>query len=136
MIGRTNRFHGRAGIVRVQRTGQLVRSGPLALRFGPNPRLASYRLAVVVSRKVSKSAVVRNRIRRRLYARVRILFSSLAVPYDMVLMAYDERLATMAPADLDAEVAKIMQKAQLTSAEPSPGRAIVKPKSNDNGNRG
>lgn len=128
MIGRTHRFHGRAGITRLQRTGQTVRSGALNLRYAPNPRVSGYRLVVVVSRKVSKSAVVRNRIRRRLYERVRILSNSFtAAPHDLSLTAYDERVADMPAAELDAEVAKMFAKAGLTSAEPRP-RAIVMPK--------
>ncbi len=127
MIGRTNRFHGRAGIQRLLRTGASARTGALSLRYAPNPKRSSYRLAIVVSRKVSKSAVVRNRIRRRLYERVRILSISFTTPYDLALLVYDERVATMPPADLDTEVGKIMQKAKLTSADTA-RHAIVEPK--------
>lgn len=127
MIGRTHRFHGRAGIVRLQRTGQTIRAGALNLRYAPNPRVSGFRLVVIVSRKVSKSAVVRNRIRRRLYERVRILSSSFTVPYDLALTAYDERVADMPAAELDAEVAKMLAKAKLTSVPPPP-HAIVEPK--------
>lgn len=127
MIGRSNRFHGRAAIARVQKTGISVRSGMFVLRSVPNPKRSSYRLAVVVSRRVSKSAVVRNRIRRRLYERVRILSSSMPAPHDLVLMVYDEQVATAPPAKLDAEVAKLFKKARLTSDRPVQ-RAIVEPK--------
>lgn len=119
MIGRTHRFHGRAGIRRLQQNGKSIRSGAFALRFAPNDRTKSYRLAVVVSRKVSKSAVVRNRIRRRLYERVRILSSDFTAPYDLALMVYDERIASMAAPELDQEVARLLQKAKLTSTTPA-----------------
>lgn len=127
MIGRTHRFHGRVGIIRLLRNGQAVRSGALNLRYAPNPRVSGYRLAVVVSRKVSKSAVVRNRIRRRVYERVRILSSIFTEPHDLSLTVYDERVANMPPAELDAEVAKLFTKAKLTSVPPA-SRAIVNPK--------
>jgi len=129
MIGRTNRFHGRAGIQRLLRTGQSVRSGALALRYAPNPKRSSYRLAVVVSRKVSKSAVVRNRIRRRLYERVRFLSTDFTAAYDLALMVYDEQIAALPAADLDAEVAKLFKKAKLTSGDAA-AHAIVEPKGN------
>jgi len=127
MIGRSNRFHGRSSIQRLQRGGKSVRSGVLALRFAPNLRRKSYRLAVVVSRKVSKSAVVRNRIRRRIYERVRILSSNFTAPYDLVLVVYDEQIATLSADALDAELHKIIRKAKLTSATPGQ-HAIVESK--------
>ncbi len=116
MIGRNNRFHGRGGIQRLQRNGKSVRSGAFALRYESNPRRKAYRLAVVVSRKVSKRAVVRNRIRRRLYENVRILSSNFTAPYDLVLVVYDEQIAAMPPEALKADVKKLVQKAKLTSA--------------------
>lgn len=124
MIGRTHRFHGRAGIRRLLATGQAVRGRSLALKYAPNPKRGSYRLAVVVSRKVSKSAVTRNRIRRRLYERVRILSGSFSAPYDLVLLAYDEQLASLPPAHLEAEVDKLLQKAKVSGRQ-TPAHDIV-----------
>ena len=127
MIGRSNRFHGRAGIQRLMRSGQSVRSSAFALKFTPNPKRSSYRLAVVVSRKVSKSAVVRNRIRRRIYERVRILSSSFPVACDMAIMVYDGRVADMPAQTLDADLTALIKKAGLASAGTAP-HAIVEPK--------
>jgi ribonuclease P protein component len=129
MIGRSNRFHGHGSIKRLHTTGKTVRTGMMALRFAPNQRRDSYRLAVVVSRKVSKSAVVRNRIRRRLYERVRILSSDFTEPTDLVLYVYDEALAALPADKLARDVDQLFEKAKLTSA--NPGRhAIVEPKEN------
>lgn len=115
MIGRTNRFHGRASIKRLYTRGKSVRFGHLALKYAPNGR-TSYRLAVVVSRKVSKSAVVRNRIRRRLYENVRILSSEFHEPYDLALLVYDASLAELPSAELATQVKRIIKKAGITSA--------------------
>jgi ribonuclease P protein component len=81
--------------------------------------------AVLVSRKVSKSAVVRNRIRRRLYEHVRILSTSFSTPHDLALLVYDERIATMDSNKLAAEVIKLCKKAGLTSHSEA-DHAIVK----------
>jgi ribonuclease P protein component len=107
----------------MQARSKSVRGTTLALKYAPGER-PSYRLAVVVSRKVSKSAVVRNRIRRRLYERVRNLSSSFKAPYDLVLVVYDEKVATMPPEQLSAEVAKLCVKAKITPSS-TPVRAIV-----------
>ena len=71
MISRKHRFHGYGSLRYVYQNGKTVR-GPLAsLKYVHNPRRDSYRFAIVVSKKVNKSAIVRNRIRRRLFAIIR-----------------------------------------------------------------
>ena len=76
------------------------------LKFAANPRRSTYRVAVVVSRKVSKSAVVRNRIRRRLYAAVRILQDDIGRPHDIVLSVFDVKLLEESPKQLARLVKK------------------------------
>jgi ribonuclease P protein component len=124
MIGRTHRFHGRGSIGRLYANGKSVRTGSLALKYSQNPKRREYRAAVVVSRKVSKSAVVRNRIRRRIYEHVRILSSSFTGPYDLVFTVFDEKIATVSPTELAADIAKLCKKAGLTSVKPG-SRDIV-----------
>lgn len=62
----------------------------------------NYHLAVVVSRKVNKSAVVRNRIRRRLYEQFRLIAKDkpAKMKYDIVLSVYEDKLTTMPAAEL------------------------------------
>ena len=127
MISRKNRFHGRASIQRLYKNGKLVRCASMSLRYAPNPRRDQYRLAIVVSRKVSKSAVVRNRIRRRLYENVRILSASLPTPQDLMIVVFDEGIAERPVSELSEEVARLFKKAKLTTSGTSV-HAIVEPK--------
>ena len=85
MIGRSHRFHGHNSLRFVYTHGKTVRSSLLAIRAVTNPRRKDYRCAVVVSKKVSKSAVVRNRIHRRLYERIRVHVASIPPATDMVI---------------------------------------------------
>lgn len=66
-----------------------------------------FRMAVVVSKKVAKSAVVRNRIRRRLYESVRKqrLLDGHAV--DLVFVVRNESLAGLPATELDMQVARV-----------------------------
>ncbi len=114
MISRTHRFHGHASLKYLYAKGQTVRGAGLSLRFVPNTTREAYRAAVVVSKKVSKSAVTRNRIRRRLYENVRILSSGFNGVYDMALLVYDERYADMPPEKLAAEVLSLCKKAKIS----------------------
>jgi ribonuclease P protein component len=110
MIGALHRFHGYNSLRGVYQRGQTVRGSMISLKFASRGRPRPYRAAVVVSRKVSKSAVVRNRIRRRLYELVR---RDQAVPLgmDLVFTVFDERLADLPPAKLQAIVDDLLKKA-------------------------
>ncbi len=86
--------------------------GPLtSLKYTKNAKREHYRLAVVVSKKVHKSAVVRNRIRRRVYEAVRRLENRINEPYDIVITVFHQNIATI-PAD---EVDKLVY-TQLSQA--------------------
>ena len=95
------------------------------IKTTPNPKRTSYRLAVIVSRKVNKSAVARNRIRRRLYASVRNLQKDIVVPHDIVLNVYDQKIIDEPPKELDKLVKKQLASAGVlakTAALPKDGQ--------------
>lgn len=100
MISRKNRFKGHSSLNYVYRKGQTVRGPLCSLKYVTNPKRDEYRLAVVVSKKVHKSAVVRNRIRRRLYEAVRLESSHIKQPHDLVITVFNEQLATIETGEL------------------------------------
>jgi len=101
MIRRSHRFRGRGGLRYVYQNGDVLRGQQLMLRVLKTNRKDGYRLAVVVSKKVSKSAVVRNRIRRRLYAALQDELADRREPtLDMILTVFDESLATISAEQL------------------------------------
>lgn len=88
MIGSQNRFHGYNSLRFVYRNGQTVRGPLFSITYAINSRRQNYRAAVVISRKVHKSALVRNRIRRRLYEIVRSLAKNIDQPFDIVITVF------------------------------------------------
>ena len=70
MLNKKYRFHSRGGVKYVYQKGKTVRNPKMSLVFVKNTRSFT-RFAVVVSKKVIKSAVGRNRIRRRVYEALR-----------------------------------------------------------------
>lgn len=100
MIGRKHRFHGHGSLGYVYQNGKTVRGPLTALKYAPNSRRDSYRLAVVVSKKVNKSAVARNRIRRRAYEAFRRHLAE-DQSYDLVLTVFSERIADLPADELD-----------------------------------
>ena len=106
----------------VYQRGQSLRGNIVSLRYVRNDRQANYRVAVVVSRKVSKRAVVRNRIRRRLYEIVRKNSAQIAAPYDLVFTVYSESAADISHAALQKIVlGQLKQAGVLRDAIPPEG---------------
>lgn len=101
MIRASHRFHGHSSLSYVYRHGQIVRGPLTALKYVRNTRRQEYRAAIVVSKKISKSAVVRNRIRRRLYEAIRRQEPRLVVAYDLVFTVFSDVVATIPAEEVD-----------------------------------
>jgi len=134
MLARGHRFHGHKSLTYVHRHGAVVRGQHMAVRFVINNRRTDYRLAVIVSRKVHKSAVSRNRIRRRIYETVRT-GKPITQAYDIVVTVFSDQLIESPPAELAHVVRNLFSKAGLYhNAAPTANRsdrAIVKPQKDD-----
>lgn len=127
MLTRTHRFHGRDSLDLVYRRGAVVRGAQLGLRYILNTQHADYRLAVIVSRKVHKSAVARNRLRRRIYEIIRTGPAVMA-PYDLVVTVFSDQVSALSPADLTRAVQRLLQKAGVwVPASHRSTHDIVKP---------
>ena len=116
MLSRSHRFHGLNALSFTYKRGQVVRGPLLSLKYANNNRRTTFRVAVVVSRKVDKSAVVRNRIRRRVYEIVRLEADKITEPYDLIFTAFNAQLAEMPAADLHRQVVALLRKAGTTEA--------------------
>jgi ribonuclease P protein component len=133
MISSHHRFHGYRSLGFVYRRGATVRNQHMAIKFVRNQQRTMHRVAVIVSRKVHKSAVSRNRIRRRLYEIVRANEHAITEPYDIVLTVFSDQLSGTSPAKLTSMVVGLLTKAGIVTkpavskATQSP-RAIVKTK--------
>ena len=125
MINRAHRFHGYGSLRYVYQHGQTIRGPMCSLKFVRNDRRSDYRLAVVVSKKVSKSAVVRNRIRRQLYEAVRRLEVEIASPYDMVLTVFHEQVKELSGQEVDRLVRAQLRQAGILGTNKPGSRAII-----------
>lgn len=67
MLAQKHRFHGHASLKYVYKHGNVSRSHLFVVRATHNSRRQDARCSVVVSKKILKAAVGRNRIRRRVY---------------------------------------------------------------------
>lgn len=92
MISIKNRFHGTNSLNYVYRNGHTLRSKYFSLKFVRNDRRDTYRVAVVISKKVEKTAPGRNRARRRLYELIRKNGIEQVGNMDVVINVYDEKV--------------------------------------------
>lgn len=113
MIAKKFRFHGYGSLKFVYSKGDSVRSRFIAMKFIKNTRRQDSRLAIVVSKKVTKKAPVRNRIRRRLYEAVRQRWPMILPGYDIVITVFDERVATIDTNQLQQYVDELLDQAKL-----------------------
>lgn len=94
MLAKSYRFHGRTSLNGVYRRGESHGVAGVRVKHMQNSNTPTFRAAVVVSKKVHKSAVVRNRIRRRVYEFIRLNSRSIQPHTDMVVQVFDETLAS------------------------------------------
>lgn len=95
MLSAVNRLRKAHDIVRVYRRGTYGGSGILSVKALSNG-LGVSRAVVVVAKKVSKRAVVRNRIRRRLVGIIREEWATVRPGYDIVVTVHQDVAETAA----------------------------------------
>lgn len=109
MLANNHRFHGRAGLRRVFQHGATARGRSMMLRHLRSAGRTSPRVAIVISKKVFKSAVKRNRVRRRVYEIVRHELASVPGGTDIVFTIFSPDVLTMPHAELQAEMKKLLR---------------------------
>ncbi len=95
MIAGKYRFHGHGSLRYVYAKGKAQRSQYVTIKSVPNSRRKHSRFSVVISKKVLKSAVGRNRIRRRLYEYLRTNMHRLEGVHDVVVICTSSELRAM-----------------------------------------
>ncbi len=115
MITRKHRFHGHGSLRYVYQHGDVVRGPLCSLRYCTNQKRKQYRLAVVVSKKVSKSAVTRNRIRRRVFEIIRNTEPKITSPHDIIFTAFSDQLATLPHQEINKVIIAQLKQAGVLS---------------------
>lgn len=112
MLSKKYRFHSRGGVRYVYQHGKTVRSQQMSLVFVPNTK-GMTRVAVVVSKKVERSAVKRNRIRRRIYEALRKNFDLIPGKNDYIFVVYSAEFLKMPFSKIEQALGKLVEEAQV-----------------------
>ena len=84
----------------------------MSLVFVPNTR-GFTRVAVVVSKKVEKTAVRRNRIRRRVYEAIRKNFELVPKRTDYVFVVYSKEVGKMDFSELEKLLGELVEESRV-----------------------
>ena len=112
MIEKKYRFHSRGGVRFVYQNGKTIRGPKMSLVFCENTR-GFTRFAVVVSKKVNKTAVVRNRIRRRVYEIIRQNIDDVPKKMDYIFVVFSPEVKDMNYKELEKNIGKLVAESKV-----------------------
>lgn len=113
MIPASSRFHGHNSLRYVYANGKAVRSERVTIKWTKNTHRTKSRFSVVVSKKVIKGAIGRNRIRRRIYEYARLHTDTLRDTFDIVIIVTSSELRIMPAPELTTLLNQLFQRAEL-----------------------
>lgn len=113
MLAFKNRFHGHGSLRYVYQNGRSVRSHLMTIKSTHHPKRQEPRVAVVISKKVLKSAVGRNRVRRRIYEIVRHELPKLKANSDIVIIVFAAEAFAMPHPELQKTVVTMLKSSDL-----------------------
>ncbi|PKL31202.1 ribonuclease P protein component [Candidatus Saccharibacteria bacterium HGW-Saccharibacteria-1] len=111
MIPFNNRFHGHSSLRYVYKNGKALRARLLTVKITQNKHRKNSRYAVVISKKVLKSAVKRNRVRRRVYECLRLQFPNIDGIYDIVLIISCGEIISIPHDELNNQIRQLLDQA-------------------------
>lgn len=111
MLNKKYRFHSRGGVRYVYQKGKTIRSPKMSLVFVDNTR-GFTRFGVVVSKKVEKSAVGRNRIRRRVYEALRVNFDLIPKKRDYLFVVFSKEVMNMPFSELEKILGDLVEESK------------------------
>lgn len=114
MLNKAHRFHGLGSLNTAYSKGKTVRSDSISIKYLPSPKNKKTRVAVVVSKKVEKSAVRRNRIRRRIFEVVRPLIENIEQPTDIIISVFSAEVANQPFTKLEQSIKQLIDKSKIT----------------------
>ena len=107
MISKKFRFHGHGSLKYLFQNGESSRTKFFGLKYVENLHRSHPRIAVIVSKKVAKSAVKRNRMRRRVYEILRQHYN-FEKPYDIALTIFSDEVLTASHEELKEQLRKLI----------------------------
>ena len=113
MLAFQYRFHGHGSLRYVYKNGIAKRSRFFTVKATRNRRRSVSRVAVVISKKVHKSAVGRNRMRRRIYEILRHELPRITRAHDIAIIVSTSEVIALPHEELQVQLQHLLQEAGL-----------------------
>jgi len=113
MIPFKNRFHGHGGLRYLYRNGHVARSRFATLKYISAQNDKQPRFAVVVSKKIVKGAVKRNRIRRRVYGYIETKSKEIKPGSDVVIIITAPEVLTLHYGEIKSAIDELFHESKL-----------------------
>lgn len=115
MLSADYRFHGHGSLNYLFRNGVVIRKAWVLMRFVENKRRENSRVAVIVGKKTAKSAVVRNRIRRRVYEVIRTHWELVPPHTDIAVTIVSAEAAVLSVKELEMVLISVLKRITPTT---------------------
>ena len=112
MLSKKYRFHSRGGVQYTYKHGKTIRTPKISLVHNVNDR-GFQRFAVTVSKKVARTAVDRNRIRRRVYEAIRLELPGFTAKKDNIFVIYSKDIIKMDFEELKALIHSLLEQSMI-----------------------
>lgn len=113
MLTKNLRFHGHGSLRFLYKNADAYRSRFFTVKAITNPRRSTSRFSVVVSKKVHKSAVGRNRIRRRIYEIIRLELPHITTHQDVAVIVTSGEVMALPHDELASSLRELFAQAHL-----------------------
>lgn len=113
MIPFNNRFHGHSSLNYVYRNGRAIHSSWFIIKTIINPKRTESRAAVIVSKKILKGAVKRNRVRRQIYEYVSTTLPQLKGVYDIAIIVSSGELFTASHVEIYTQLDQLFDQINI-----------------------
>lgn len=114
MISFKYRFHGHGSLDFLFRKGDIKRNNFLTIKYLPNKLRKYSRFSVIVSKKITKKAILRNRIRRRIYGIIRTeIIPKIKSTYDIAIIINSVDINKLNYLELEDKIINLFKQANL-----------------------
>ncbi len=111
MLAKNLRFHGHGSLKYLYKNAGTYRSRYFSVRAIENRHRKDARFAIVVSKKVHKSAIGRNRMRRRLYEMIRLELPMMTKTLDVAVIVTSGEVLAAPYDDLRQSLTQLLSQA-------------------------
>jgi ribonuclease P protein component len=109
VLAKENRIHGRKAFLGILKTNTVIRGKYFNLSYSPN-QTEKIKAAVVVGKKISKKAVDRNRLRRKIFEILRKKFALALSGKNIIIIVFNPNTVNLKSSEIEELIEQLVAK--------------------------